>query len=124
MANFSERQIEHCWNKAPKRRDKDLSGKKYRTGSAGALIKKEEYGLQTEFGWNIDHQTPESAGGTDEDPNIRAMHWENNIAKGDDYEEDSNGNYYYRAMVYSEQKETNVENNTGMSFTDNEAKDE
>ena len=124
MANFSLVQIEHCWDKAPKRRDKDLSGKKYRTGSAGALIKKEEYGLKTEFGWDIDHKIPESANGTSENSNIRAMHWENNFAKGDDYEEDSNGNNYYRALVYSEQKEINVENNTGMSFTNNEAKDE
>ena len=102
MTNFSKIQIEHCWDKAPKRRDRDSSGKKYRTGLAGALIKKEEYGLQTEFGWNIDHKIPESAGGTDED---------------------SNGNNYYRALVY-DGKKTNVENNTGMSFTDNEAKDE
>lgn len=122
MANFSERQKEHCWDKAPKR--KNLDKNKYRFGAAGALIKKEDYNLETEFGWNIDHKIPTSAGGRDEDSNIRAMHLENNHAKGNDYKIDENENNYYRALVYNEEQETNLENNSGMSFTDNEAKDE
>ena len=122
MANFSERQKDHCWEKAPKR--SSLNENEYRFGAAGALIKYDDYGEDSEFGWNIDHKIPTSAGGSDEDSNIRAMHWENNLAKGDDYQKDANGNNYYRALVYNENQKTNVESNTGMSFTDNEAKDE
>ena len=121
MQNFSQKQIEHCWKKAPKR--KTLNENEYRFGAAGALIKYSDYGLQTNFGWNIDHKIPTSADGTNDNSNIRAMHWKNNLAKGDDYKKDKNGNNYYRALVYNEDQETNVENNTGMSFTDNEAKD-
>ena len=123
MANFSERQKNHCWEKAPKR--STLNKNEYRFGAAGALIKYDDYGDEdSKFGWNIDHKIPTSAGGDDEDSNIRAMHWKNNLAKGDDYQEDSNGNNYYRALVYNEDQETNVENDAGMSFTDNEAKDQ
>ena len=122
MANFSETQKDHCWEKAPKR--STLNKNEYRFGAAGALIKYDDYGDEdSKFGWNIDHRKPISAGGSDEDSNIRAMHWENNLAKGDDYG-NKNGINYYRALVYNENQETNVESDTGMSFTDNVAKDE
>ena len=123
IANFSERQKEHCWEKAPKRNT--LNEKEFRFGAAGALIKYKDYGDEnSKFGWNIDHKIPTSAGGSDEDSNIRAMHRKNNIAKGDDYQKDANRISYYRVLVYNENQETNVESNKGMSFTDNEAKDE
>lgn len=57
-----------------------------RKDSCGALILKSEYGNHnSKFGWEIDHVYPLSKGGTDDPRNLRAMQWENNIAKGDDF---------------------------------------
>ena len=122
MAKFNKRQKNHCWEKAPKRIN--LNEDEFRFGAAGALIHYDDYGDEdSKFGWNIDHRKPTSEGGTDENSNIRAMHRENNLAKGDDYKNKNKINYY-RALVYSEQKKINVKNKKGMSFTDNVAKDE
>ena len=125
MKSFSDSKKNHCWNKARKRRDKDSSGETYRTGAANALIKYQDYGnANSKYGWTIDHKKPTSLGGTDANSNIRAMHWKNNIAKGNDYYKDSSGNNYYRALVYNKEKDTNVTNKKGMSFTKNEAIDQ
>ena len=52
----------------------------------GALIVRSEYGnTNSQFGWEIDHVYPQSAGGDDYIDNLRAMHWQNNRAKGDDF---------------------------------------
>ncbi|MDR0832671.1 MAG: HNH endonuclease [Candidatus Symbiothrix sp.] len=43
------------------------------------------YGEQEDYGWEIDHALPESKGGTDHTENLRAMHWENNQSKSDNF---------------------------------------
>ena len=112
---------DHCWNNAPKIKHKDP--KKYRLGAAGALIKYEEYGLQSKLGWNIDHRAISSFTG-----NIRAMHWKNNQKKADSgqflSEAPLNAIVYHRELVYDPKKGINVQNKEGMSFTNDVAKDE
>lgn len=51
----------------------------------GAVMKLEEYGQTSEFGWEIDHKKPITSGGTDDLGNLQPMHWENNRFKGDNY---------------------------------------
>lgn len=52
----------------------------------GAVIVLSEYGnVDSPYGWEIDHIFPVSSGGTDIDDNLRAMHWENNRSKGNDF---------------------------------------
>ena len=57
----------------------------WRQDFAGAWIRKDQYGLKSNFGWVIDHIKPKSMGGDDSIDNLQALHWKNNIAKGDNY---------------------------------------
>ena len=44
-----------------------------------------QYGTRiSQYGWEIDHITPESKGGTNELSNLRPLQWENNLSKLDD----------------------------------------
>ena len=117
---------DHCWNNAPKIERKDP--KKYRLGAAGALIKYEEYGSQSELGWNIDHRMKTSFAKNEKDRNIRAMHWKNNQKKGSGWqnlgESLLNEVVYHRELVYDPKKGINVQKEKGMSFTSDVAKDE
>lgn len=57
-----------------------------RLDCCGALILKSEYGnCKSQFGWEIDHVFPKSKGGDDNFLNLRAMQWENNNSKSDDF---------------------------------------
>lgn len=81
---FTEQTIQAIWEKA-------LSVEGYdketvRKDACGAWIIRGHYGMRdSDFGWEIDHVYPVSLGGGDEPVNLRAMHWRNNAAKGDDF---------------------------------------
>lgn len=76
--------IEQVWQKAEKVRG--INPDYVRKDACGAWIVKDQYGNRNSpFGWEIDHVIPLSLGGPDIFVNFRAMHWENNISKGDDY---------------------------------------
>lgn len=49
----------------------------------------------SDYGWEIDHVYPEALGGDENIFNLRAMQWENNVSKGNDYPS-------YLAVVTSE----------------------
>lgn len=56
------------------------------TDCCGAIIVRSEYGnVESQYGWEIDHVYPQSAGGDDALINLRAMQWQNNRSKGDDF---------------------------------------
>ena len=58
----------------------------FRKDACGAWIIRNHYGLRTSmYGWEVDHVYPLSMGGGDDKENLRAMQWENNLSKGDDY---------------------------------------
>jgi len=83
MANFNETTILVIWNKAQIVDGYD--SKKYRKDIRGAWIEFNSYGKEVNLGWEIDHILPTSKGGTDNQFNLRPMHWKNNRTKADDF---------------------------------------
>ncbi len=86
--------IQQVWDKAQQIDEFDPTS--VRKDCCGALILRNAYGNHnSKFGWEIDHVYPESKGGGDELFNLRAMQWENNRSKGDDFP-------WYKAVVMAE----------------------
>ena len=57
----------------------------WRKDECDAWIHRDQYGnRKSDWGWEIDHITPLSRGGTDAISNLRPLQWENNAAKQDD----------------------------------------
>lgn len=62
--------------------DNEANG--FRKDQCGAWIKWSDYGNRnSKYGWEIDHITPVSKGGTDVLSNLRPLHWSNNLSKSD-----------------------------------------
>ncbi len=85
MSNYSEAKLNQIWEKATivNEVEKNVWRKDY----AGAWINKDQYGKETDFGWEVDHAKPESKGGSDDINNLVPLHWRNNRTKSDDYPE-------------------------------------
>lgn len=80
---FTEQTIQRVWNKAKFVND-DNEKKGFRKDQCDAWINRNQYGnRKSDWGWEIDHITPESQGGSDELRNLRPLHWENNASKSD-----------------------------------------
>ncbi len=81
---FSPEIIQSVWEKA-----KTVDGydkNTIRKDACGAWIFRNLYGVRdSDYGWEIDHIYPEALGGNDNFVNLRAMQWENNMSKGDDF---------------------------------------
>lgn len=89
---FNKEIIEEVWKKATVIQGYDEDH--FRKDCCGAIIAREKYGdLDSVFGWQIDHVYPQSLGGTDIIDNLRAMQWQNNESKKDDYPS------YYSSVV-------------------------
>jgi CRISPR/Cas system Type II protein with McrA/HNH and RuvC-like nuclease domain len=82
---FDEKKIEQVWSKASvvSNNDPNIWRKDY----AGAWIKRDQYELENEYGWKIDHIKPLSKEGSDELSNLLPLQLSNNLSKGDDFPE-------------------------------------
>jgi len=82
-AAFHDSQVQLVWEKASFAPNANPS--LYRLDSAGALIRRADYGLAVRTGWEIDHMVPVAAGGGDDLDNLQSLQWQNNRSKGDEY---------------------------------------
>lgn len=79
---FTEQQIQKVWDKAKIVPGCDPSN--FRKDACDAWIQRSQYGNRNSaYGWEIDHIKPKSEKGSDDDSNLRPLHWENNLAKSD-----------------------------------------
>ena len=91
---IDEKAINGAWENATKVDNFDPN--QFRKDPCGAWIIRNHYGQRTSiYGWEVDHVYPQSLGGGDDSDNLRAMQWENNLSKGDDYPS-------YNAVVQSD----------------------
>jgi hypothetical protein len=82
-APFQEAKIQLVWEKASLAPNANPAI--YRLDSAGALIRRADYGLTVRTGWEIDHMVPVATGGGDDLDNLQPLQWQNNRSKGDEY---------------------------------------
>jgi hypothetical protein len=61
---------------------------------AERLIRKNEYGKRSEYGWTIDHILPEARNGPDKWENIQIVHFVTNEEKADKNTFETNGKYF------------------------------
>jgi hypothetical protein len=54
----------------------------WRIDCDGRLIRFDEYGLNSSFGWHKDHIVPDVFGGSDDAVNLRPRHWLGNTRAG------------------------------------------
>lgn len=85
MGHFSEKLIQQVWEKATV--IPSIDPNIWRQDFAKAWIRKDLYGTETAYGWEIDHLKPISKGGSDDIDNLNALHWKNNRTKADNYPE-------------------------------------
>ncbi len=81
---FDPRRILVVWNKATIIPGNDQY--EFRIDRCGARIWFADYGnVNSDFGWEIDHEKPVAKGGTDDPDNLQPLHWRNNRGKSDNW---------------------------------------
>ena len=83
MAYFPDHIVTAVWRKAKIENGYDPNI--WRKDFAGAWIRRDHYGVESKYGWEIDHLKPSSKGGSDEISNLNPLHWCNNRKKSDNY---------------------------------------
>jgi hypothetical protein len=80
--SFTPEDVETVWRKASIANNNDPN--KFRKDACGAWIRRDQHGVRDSmYGWEIDHITPVSRGGSNSLSNLRPLHWENNVRKSD-----------------------------------------
>jgi 5-methylcytosine-specific restriction endonuclease McrA len=74
-------QKQKAWDNAATVRGKDPD--LYRKDPYGNVMYKQSYGKASEMGWDVDHITPKSRGGSDATRNLQALNSSVNRSKGD-----------------------------------------
>jgi HNH endonuclease len=82
-APFSPATVNSVWESTPAVAGVDPA--EWRQDAAGAWIRRSDYGLASDYGWEIDHVIPVSRGGLDTPNNLRPLQWRNNRQKSDTY---------------------------------------
>ncbi|AVT59199.1 MULTISPECIES: HNH endonuclease signature motif containing protein [Pectobacterium] len=82
MSRWTKEEIQAVWEKGTKVRG--INADMYRKDQCDAWMKRDEYGnREHDEGWEIDHVTTISKGGTDELSNLRPLQWANNAGRSD-----------------------------------------
>lgn len=79
----TQQQIINAWSKA--QIHSNYPDGSVRIDAYGSIMSLGEYGKQTEYGWEIDHELPQHGFSVFSSlmANQRALHWRNNRSKGD-----------------------------------------
>lgn len=76
-AYTDEELITAAWENVP-----SIPGSSYKQDCDGRFILRNEYGLLTTYGWEIDHVIPTRLNGPNVPSNVRARHWRGNRSAG------------------------------------------
>lgn len=75
--------INQVWERTPE--VEGFNPNIWKKDMAGAWIRRDLYGTQSRYGWEVDHIRPRILGGTDQLENLQALHWQNNRCKSNSY---------------------------------------
>lgn len=81
--NYSESDKRAVWNKA--KIIPNMDSTMWRKDSVDALIRWDNFGDTSDYGWEIDHKKPLAKGSSNNLENLEALQWRNNRIKGEDY---------------------------------------